>query len=131
MPQREIEVILTRQLAGYLAMPVFIVDPAGNLIFYNEPAEVILGRRFEETGEMPASEWSTIFKPTDAGGTPLTAESLPLMIALQQQRLAHVQFWIRGLDGVQRHIETAAFPLTGFGGRSLGAVAIFRGIDEG
>jgi hypothetical protein len=26
--QKEIEIILTRQLASYLAMPIFIVDPA-------------------------------------------------------------------------------------------------------
>src|SRR5206468_1146467 len=32
--QQEIEVILTRQLATYLAVPVFIVDPEGTLLFY-------------------------------------------------------------------------------------------------
>jgi len=53
---KDIEVILSRHLASCLAMPIFIVDPVGNLLFYNEPAELILGRRFEETGEMPASE---------------------------------------------------------------------------
>jgi hypothetical protein len=60
MLQQEIEMILMRQLAGYLAMPIFIVDPAGTLVFSNEPAEPILGRRFEETGEMPMRERSTI-----------------------------------------------------------------------
>ena len=39
MPQQEIEMILVRQLASYLAMPIFIVDPQGTLVFYNEPAE--------------------------------------------------------------------------------------------
>ena len=50
-----IQIILIRQLAGYLGMPLFLVDPKGDLLFYNEPAEAILGRRFEETGAMPAS----------------------------------------------------------------------------
>lgn len=130
MPQKEIEVILTRQLAGYLAMPVFIVDPEGTLIFYNEPAEVILGRRFEETGEMAANEWGTIFKPTDAAGVPLQPTALPLMIALKERRLAHGHFWIRGLDDVQRHIETAAFPIIGHAARNLGAVVIFQEVNE-
>jgi len=40
--QREIEGILARQLSNYLALPVFLADPEGNLIFYNEPAERIL-----------------------------------------------------------------------------------------
>ena len=51
-----IQIILTRQLAGYLSVPLFLVDPKGNLLFYNEPAEVILGRRFEETGALTAEE---------------------------------------------------------------------------
>ena len=125
MSQKEIEVILARQLASYLAMPIFIVDPHGALIFYNEPAERILGRRFEETGEMPVDEWSTIFKPTDAEGAPLMPETLPLVIALTQRRPAHRDFWIRGLDSVLRHIEVTAFPLIGQAERYLGGIAIF------
>jgi hypothetical protein len=38
-----IQIILTRQLAGYLSVPTFLVDPNGTLLFYNEPAEVLLG----------------------------------------------------------------------------------------
>jgi len=57
MAQQEIEVILIRQLASYLAMPMVIVNPVGTLIFYNEPAEELLAMRFEETGEMPEDEW--------------------------------------------------------------------------
>jgi PAS domain-containing protein len=125
MSQKEIEVILARQLADYLATPIFIVDPQGTLVFYNEPAERILGRRFEETGEMPAPEWSTLFKPTDDNGDLLDPGSLPLMIALTEHRPAHRTFWIRGLDGAPRHIEVTAFPLIGQAQRYLGGVAIF------
>ena len=66
-----IQIILTRQLAGHLGVPLFLVDPKGDLLFYNEPAEAILGRRFEETGAMPASVWSTIFTPVDEHGEPI------------------------------------------------------------
>jgi PAS domain-containing protein len=125
MPQQAIEVILMRQLASYLAMPIFLVDPAGNLLFYNEPAEALLGHRYEETGEMPLADWGKIFQPTSGDGSPLPPEALPLVIALQQQRAAHLAFQIRGLDGVLRKIEVTAFPLEGQGGRHLGAVAIF------
>ncbi len=125
MMQQEIEVILARQLADYLALPIFLVDPQGSLLFYNEPAERILGHRYEETGPMPAQEWSTLFQPADKGGRPLLPEQLPLMIALEQRRPAHSDFWIRGLDGVLRHIEVSAFPLIGQAQRHLGAVAIF------
>jgi PAS domain-containing protein len=123
--QKEIEVILTRQLASYLDMPVFLVDPAGTLIYFNERAEHILGRRFEETGEMPASEWSTTFIPRDELGQPLPADQLPLVIAVSEKRPAFRAFSIRGLDGVDRFIEVTAFPLIGLQGRHLGAAAIF------
>ena len=129
MAQKEIEVILMRQLASYLVTPIFIVDPAGTLVFYNEPAESILGLRFDETGEMQASEWSTTFVPVNHDGTPLPPEDLPLMVALQRQRPARRSFWIRGLDNVQRLIDVTAFPLVGLADRHLGAVAIFWEAD--
>jgi PAS domain-containing protein len=123
--QKAIEVILTRQLASYLATPIFIVDHRGSLIFYNEPAERVLGLRFEETGEMPAAEWSTKFNPTDDSGAEIPREAVPLWIALFERQPAHGTFWIRALDDKARRIEVTAFPLIGQAGRNLGALAIF------
>ena len=128
--QKEIELILARQLASYLTMPIFIVDPLGNLIYYNEPAEIILGRRFEETGEMPVEVWSTLFKPTDNDGKPLAPEALPLVVALTKHFPAHRKMWIEGLDGARRFIEVTAFPLNGQAERYLGALALFWEISE-
>jgi len=125
MSQQEVEVILARQLADYLALPVFIIDQGGNLLFYNEPAEKILAHRYDETGPMPAEEWGTIFQPTDENGTPLAVGELPLVIALRDSRPAYRAFWIRGMDGVRRRIEVTAFPLIGQADRRLGAMAIF------
>jgi len=125
MPQWEIEIILARHLAENLALPMFIVDPDGNLIFYNEPAEVVLGLRYNETGTMPAQEWTTIFHPMDPEGQPLEPEELPLMIATMKRHPAHRSFWIHGLDEAMRQIEVTAFPLVAQAGRFLGAIAIF------
>lgn len=123
--QQEVEVILARHFAECLAMPVFIVDPEGNLLFYNEPAEVILGQRFEDTGAMPAEEWGTVFTPVDDEGAPLPLEKLPLIIALTQQKPAHRFMLIRGLNGISRRIGVTAFPIIGQADRFLGAIAIF------
>jgi PAS domain-containing protein len=125
MSQQEIEVILARHLAEYLAMPIFIVNPDGDLIFYNEPAESILGTRYAETGIMPATEWSTVFHAMDQKRSLLPPEELPLMIALAKRHPAHKLFWIEGLDGVLREIEVTAFPMVGQADRFLGAIAIF------
>ncbi len=69
MTQNEIEVILSRQLASYLMLPIFIVDPEGHLLFYNEPAESILGQRYQETGTVNKEDWSTIFHFSDEAGS--------------------------------------------------------------
>jgi PAS domain-containing protein len=125
MSQKPIELILMRQLASSLAMPIFLVDAEGTLAFYNEPAERVLGMRFEETGEMPAGEWSTRWELSDVDGRPLAPTQAPLMIALAQRRPAHVKLSIRGLDGARRRIDVTAFPLTRLGDQVVGAVALF------
>lgn len=123
--QQEVEVILARHFAETLAIPVFIVDPQGTLLFYNEPAEIILGQRFEETGAMPAEEWGTVFTPVDDNGESLPLEQLPLMIALTKKRPAHRYMLIQGLNGTPRRIGVTAFPIIGQAERFLGAIALF------
>ncbi len=125
MPTQEIELILLRQCASHLAMPVWLMGSSGELLYYNEPAEPILGRRFDEAGEMPGEELAAMFQTTADDGAPLDAGALPINIALAERRPAHLPFRIKGLDGVWRSIEVTAFPIEGQGGRHLGAVAIF------
>ena len=125
-----IQIILTRQLAGYLNVPLFLVDPEGRLLFYNEPAETILGRRFEETGAMSADEWSSAFVPLDEDRQPLPPEKVPLRICLARQRPVYRRIFIHGLDGVLRHVEVASIPITGLQGEFLGAAALFWEISE-
>ena len=117
--------ILMKQVASYLAMPIFLVDVEGTLLFYNEPAEVLLGLRYDETGEMAMQEWGTMFIPIDADSNPLAVEQLPLAIALRERRPAHGQFFITALDGVTHDLSVTAFPLVGQNDRELGAVALF------
>lgn len=121
----DVELILMRELASCLSTPVFLVDPAGTLIYYNEQAEKLLGRRFDETGEMPASEWGTIFAAADDSGSPIPPEALPLVAALRDQSPSYKTMRISALDGVQRRLQVAAIPIIGRADRLLGAVALF------
>lgn len=125
MAAYEIEIILNRQLADCLSIPVFITDIDGNLIFYNEPAETVLGKRFEETGEMPVAEWSTIFKPLDENGDPLPPGELPLVKTLDDEYPHHKKFYIESLKGERQHISVTSYPIISRAGKFLGAVAIF------
>lgn len=123
--QKPLELILARQLAESLSVAVFLVDPQGRLVFYNEPAGEVLGMRFEETGELPMEEWSTEFKPVDAAGRALMPDDLPLVVALRGNRPAHARFWVRGHDQVRREIQVTAIPLRGPGQQVVGAAAFF------
>jgi PAS domain-containing protein len=125
MTQREIEIILARNLAEHLATPFFIVDPQGNLLFYNETAGDVLGYQFDVTGPMPLNQWATMFHPFDSSGNPLPPDELPLVITLKTRLPAHKNFWIRGFDGTLREIEVTAFPLIGQTHRFIGAAAVF------
>ena len=125
MPAYPIEIILNRQLADCLSMPVFITDTVGNLIFYNEPAEKLLGSRFEDTGEMKVETWATIFKQQDDEGKLLPPESLPLVRTIRDQYPYHKSFWIVSLQGKSEKISVTAYPIIGRAGNFLGAVAIF------
>jgi PAS domain-containing protein len=125
MPQQPVEIILLRQWASYVATPVWIMGPDGSLLYYNEAAEPILGRPFDEAEEMPGERLSRMYHTAAPDGRPLTADQLPINIALTKRRPAHRQFKMKGLDGAWRLIEVTAFPIEGVGKRHLGAVAIF------
>src|SRR5437867_11366556 len=109
MPQQPIELILTRQWASYLAVPVWVMGENGHLSYYNEPAEAVLGRRFDEAGEMPAEELATIFQTTREDGSRLNSESVPINIGLLERRAAHLRHRFRGVDGQWRPVGATAF----------------------
>ena len=125
MAQLSIELILVRQLASGLAIPTFVADASGTLVFINEPAERLLGVRFDELGDTPFNAWTTGFAPADADGERVAPDDLPLAIALHERRPAHGQLHIVGHDGVPRSIEITAFPLESAHGHLEGGVAMF------
>jgi PAS domain-containing protein len=130
MGQKAVEVILMRQLASYLAVPIVLVDPKGDLVFFNEAAQPLVGRSFEGTGAIRRGEWSTQFRPTWEDGTPVPREDQPLFVATERREPAHRRYWVQGLDGVRRQVEGLGFPLVGQGDRMLGAVGIFWDVSN-
>jgi len=125
MAAGSLEIVLMRQLASYLAVPILVVDRHLDLVFFNESAEPILGRRFEETGGIRRGEWSSVFRTFDARGEDVPSEERPLVIAIDQRRPAHRRFGLTGLDGAERDIEGIAFPLETEAAGLVGAVGIF------
>jgi PAS domain-containing protein len=121
----DLEIILSRQLAECLNTAMFIVDLKGNLVYYNEPAETILGRRFEDTGPMPVDVWATVFIPKSEDGRILQPQELPLVKTLETLAPAHGVFYITNRWDETHKLTVTSFPLTGLGNRNLGAVALF------
>ena len=87
--QRPLELILARNLLSTLSTPAFLVNRPGDLVFYNEAAGVLIGRRFEEQGAMAASEWVETFGPIDGNDRPIPIEDQPLTTALRSNRPGH------------------------------------------
>ena len=114
-----------RQLASGLAVPTLIADEAGDLLFFNEPAEELLGQRFDDVGDMPLERRRRIFNFRDASGNPLPDDQPPLIVAMRERRPVHRRVFMRGFDGGDREVEVTAFPLLGAGGHLTGVVAMF------
>jgi PAS domain-containing protein len=125
MPQRDIGLILMRQLASGLAVPVWLSDERGELLFFNEPAENLLAQRFDDVGTLSLDDARRILSFRDADGESLPVEQTPLLVALRERRPVHRRLGIRGLDGRDHEIEVTAFPLLGGGGHLIGGVAMF------
>ena len=100
----------------------------GVLVFYNDAAGAVLGKRFEEAGRMSSDEWTTAFGPFDRDGRTLAIEELPLTIALRRNRPAFSRFTIRGLDGAEHEIHVSAIPIVSTAG-TRGAMAIFWPVE--
>lgn len=126
MPEQQpVELILLRQLASYLNIAIWMMDHEGNLVYYNEPAEGLLGTQFDDAGPLHAEDLSTLFRVTDLAGKPLEDKDLPIVAALVDQRPTNGSIRFCGLDGVWHDVEVAAIPLEGQGGRFLGVLASF------
>ncbi len=130
--QRPLELILARNLLSSIATPAFLVGEQGTLLFFNEGAAAMLGRRFEDIGSMSAQEWTTEFGPFDADEAPMAYDEIPATIAIRNKRPFHGVFRIRSATGKHKDVAASAIPIVGAGGSS-GAIVIFwplSGVDD-
>jgi hypothetical protein len=122
--QRPLELILARNLLSSLSTPAMLVNRPGDVVFYNEAAGALLGRRFEETGTLSARDWTSVFGPLDAAGEPIPVERQPLTPILRTNRAGHAPHTIRSLNGTRHDVEVSGVPIMGTGG-FMGAMIFF------
>jgi PAS domain-containing protein len=123
--QKNVVLILARDMAEKLATPMFVVDAEGTLVFYNEAAETLLGKTFADAGEMKAEEWMAEWAPIGENGQPMKLRDLALGRALFEGHPDHHDLAIRASDGVKRTIAATAIPLQTHPDEIVGAVALF------
>jgi PAS domain-containing protein len=122
---KNVVLILAREFATRLATAMFIADEEGRLVFYNEPAEAVIGRSFAEMGEVDAESWTGLLQIEDLDGEPMPLEERASGIAFFQRRAAHQMLRMTGLDGVNRIVSSTAFPLFAHADEFVGIVLIF------
>ncbi len=126
--QKPLELILARNLLSSISTPAFLVGELGALLFYNEAAAAMLGRRFEDNGRLLAADWTQDFGPFDEDGEPIPYDELPATIAVRAGRPHHGEARICTSDGLQ-HVEASAIPVIGLGGSS-GAIVFFWPVTD-
>jgi PAS domain-containing protein len=123
--QKNLLLILARDVASKLATPAFLVDAEGTLVFFNEAAESVLGHTFAGIGELRAEEWVKVWEPMDDQGQPIPVRELPLGVALFHGQPAHRTLRIRSGDGQTRSLAATGIPLLSHPDELVGALTLF------
>ena len=125
-----LELILARNLVSAITLAAFLVDPDGRLVFFNDAAGELVGKRFEEVGRLRQEDWASEFGPFDEFGKLLPTEELPLTLALREGLPAHDRFHmsVRGEELVE--VDVSALPLTTAEGFQ-GAIVVFWRTESG
>jgi len=122
---KSLPLILAREFASNLATPMFLLDAAGMLVFYNDAAALLLGKPFAELGEIPAAEFAAVMELATPAGESLLRRNSPAGIALLQQRPSHASVMATTFDGARRPFEATAYPLFATTGDMHGVIAVF------
>jgi PAS domain S-box-containing protein len=122
---KSLPVILAREFASNLATPLAVIDEDGTLVFFNEPAERIIGQTHAELGDLPEEEWRARFQAERRDGTQISADEMPTSVARRLRRPAHETLHFTMLDGRQRTLSVTAIPMLGREQDVAGVVVVF------
>ncbi|HVV37894.1 MAG TPA: PAS domain-containing protein [Acidimicrobiales bacterium] len=123
---RSLPLILARELAANLATPMFLIDANGMLVFFNEAAELMLGKTYAELGQVTAADFGNMLNLEGLNGEPLRKRDSPPGIAFNQREPAHSRLLATPLDGGAKVAwEITAYPLFGHTGEMHGVLTVF------
>ena len=117
--------ILARELAANLATPMFLIDREGSLVFFNEAAEILIGKTYAEVGAITANEFGAMLDLGHPDGTPMRRRDSPAGVAFFQHEPAHRTLLATTLGGTRELFECTAYPLFGRVGEMHGVLTVF------
>lgn len=117
--------ILARELAANLATPMFLIDAGGTLVYFNDAAELLLGKSYSEVGGITALEFGTMLELGKVDGTPMRRRDSPAGVAFYDREPAHRTLLATTLDGSRQPFEVTAYPLFGHVGDMHGVLTVF------
>lgn len=122
--QQPIDLILARNLISGIRLAAFLIDPEGVLVFFNDAAGELIGRRFEEVGRLEREQWNSRFGPFDEFGKLMPTEGMPITQALREGLPAHDRFHVSAGESDELiEVEVSALPIAtaeGFQGAIVG-----------
>jgi PAS domain-containing protein len=127
---KSLPLILARELASNLSTAMFLLDGTGTLVYFNDAAELVIGRAFAELGEIAAADFGEMLQLAELDGAPLRRRDSPAGVAFLERRPSHRVLLITGFDGARRKVEATAYPLLGIGGEMHGVVNVFWALPE-
>lgn len=105
---------------------MFLIDADGIVVFYNEAAELMLGKQYSEMGAIGANDFGDMLKLEDLDGSPLRKRDSPSGVAFLLREPAHRRLIATTFDGNRRAIfEVTAYPLFGRTGDMHGVLTVF------
>jgi PAS domain-containing protein len=128
--QQPLDLILARNLISGITLAAFLIDPDGVLVFFNDAAGELIGRRFEEVGRLKQDEWNSDFGPFDEFGKLMPVDDMPLSRALREGLPAHDRFHVSVGEDELLEVDVSALPLTS-GEGFQGAIVVFWRADSG
>jgi PAS domain-containing protein len=116
--------ILARNLAESVLLAAFVLNAEGTLVFFNEPAGVLIGSPFEEVGPLKQEDWAARFGPFEDDGEPAALDSLPLAVTVREGRPSQGRFHVRNASDDALEVDVTALPLLASDGFH-GALIVF------
>lgn len=122
---KSLVLIRAKHLAESVTTPMLLVDANGNMVFYNEAAEMVVGRAFNDVGPVPAADWQERFRVRARDDSPAPLEKMPGWMDLKGERpgLGHLR--LTTIEGRDLDVAVCAFPLFTSQHQFDGALVIF------